>query len=60
MKQLLECLNKNDSVTAVKVNPDNDIKDFDAFEDTIYKRIESSTVNRLHLFYSDCDNKGIT
>jgi hypothetical protein len=58
MEQLLKQLNTCNLVEAVQVD-EGDIKDFDKFEDTIYKRITSGTVNRSHMFWSVETEKGI-
>ena len=58
MKQLLKQLNTCNLVEAVQVD-EGDIKDFDKFEDTVYKRIISGTVNISHMFWSVETEKGI-
>jgi hypothetical protein len=52
MDQLLPLLDKADDVKAVRVR-EGDIKYFDTFEDTLYKRIQPVTVNRSHWFRSN-------
>eukprot|EP00977_Amphora_coffeiformis_P029354 scaffold40233_cov191-Amphora_coffeaeformis.AAC.1 len=56
--QLLQVLNTSADVTAVGVDHTH-FYDWDAFEDTIYRKIKSGTVTRTHLFEFDASRPGV-
>jgi len=58
MEQMLESLNASKHCTAVCILPEW-IRDFDAFEDNIYRRIQSGSVKKNHHFYSDSMTPGV-
>jgi hypothetical protein len=58
MKDLIECVNGNASVTAVQSEGD-DFKDFMAYQKEFYKPFATNTILKYHIFSSHKDDKGV-
>jgi hypothetical protein len=55
MEQLLQVLNAQDQVNALRVQP-SDFYDMDAFLDKFYRRFTSGTVHKAHIFSCNVDD----
>jgi hypothetical protein len=58
MKDLIECVDGNESVTALQSEGD-DFKDFMAYQKEFYKPFATNTILKYHIFSSHKDDKGV-
>jgi hypothetical protein len=56
MEQLLQVLNAQDQVNALRVQP-SDFYDMDAFLDKLYRQFTSGTVHKAHIFSCNVDDE---
>ena len=58
MEDLIECVNGNESVTALQSEGD-DFKDFMDYQKEFYKPFATNTILKYHIFRSHKDDKGV-
>ena len=55
--QLIDSMKTNININDVTITKEDDFKDWDAFLNSVYKRLVSGTTHKTHIFSSEQENK---